>query len=54
MCFPISSIKSPIKYIIIAIIILSFILFGYNVFFPDDKHLIKIPITSSESTTTNK
>ena len=47
---PISPIKSPIKYIIIAIIILSFILFGYNVFFPYDKHMNDniIPAESTE------
>jgi hypothetical protein len=51
---PMSSIKSPIIYIIIAITILSFILFGYNVFFPDDKHLIEMPLIPSESSATNK
>jgi hypothetical protein len=48
MSFP----KSSIKYIIIVIIILAFLFFGYNVFYPEDKNMIdkptpSVPIVSS-------
>ena len=45
--------KSPIIYIIIIIIVLSIVFFGYNVFYPEDNNIIDIPSIPSISSSSS-